>query len=271
MEHIHQAIANGLAESGVLGMSRPKVLIITGEGINCERETAAAFRLAGFDAEIRYINELVLQRLDLNQLSSSFSVLALPGGFSFGDDLGSGKVLALKIQYQLGWDLQTYAARGGLVIGICNGFQALIRMGVFGKEVSITNNANGKFLDTWVKVTPSGTHSPWLRGVGAMDLPIRHGEGRVIFGTERKSEVMSKMNRAGMMCLKYDGDPNGSEERLAGLCDASGRIFGLMPHPEAFVRWTAHPDWTQQPARANAPGQGLAIFENAMRAVQEAR
>jgi phosphoribosylformylglycinamidine synthase len=242
---------------------RPRVLVITGDGINCEAETAHAFRMAKFDAEVRHLNDLISERLSLDELTTRYSALALPGGFSFGDDLTSGKVLALKIQYQLGWDLFTYANRGGLVIGICNGFQALIRMGIFGQEISITHNAQGKFIDTWTKITPIGNRCIWLKGLGSVDLPIRHGEGRIIIAASRRSETLEKMERLGTTCLKYEGNPNGSEERLAGLCDPSGRIFGLMPHPEAFIRWTAHPEWSAQPARASAPGQGLAIFENA--------
>jgi phosphoribosylformylglycinamidine synthase len=241
----------------------PRALVITGDGINCEGETAQAFRMAKFDAEIRHLNDLALERLSLDELSKRYSVLALPGGFSFGDDLTSGKVLALKIQHKLSWDLSSYVSRGGLVIGICNGFQALIRMGVFGKDVSITHNAQGKFINTWIKITPSGNRCVWLKGLGTIDLPIRHGEGKIVIAPSRRSETLDKMDRLGTTCLRYEGDPNGSEERLAGLCDTTGRIFGLMPHPEAFVRWNAHPEWSAQPARASAPGQGLAIFENA--------
>jgi phosphoribosylformylglycinamidine synthase len=249
---------------------KPRALVITGDGINCETETAQAFQKVGFEAEIRHLNDLILDRVRLDDLSRRFSVLALPGGFSFGDDLTSGKVLALKIQHKLGWDLNAFAERGGLVIGICNGFQALIRMGVFGKDISITNNISGKFIDTWVKVTPAGTKCVWLKGIGTMDIPIRHGEGRIVFSPSRRAELLSKMDRAGMTCLRYEGDPNGSEERLAGLCDSTGRILGLMPHPEVFVRWTAHPEWTAQPGRANSPGQCLAVFENAYREAQHA-
>jgi phosphoribosylformylglycinamidine synthase len=244
-------------------MAEPCALVLTGDGINCEVETAQAFRLAGFRAEIRHLNDLIAEQRNLDYLSKTYAALAIPGGFSFGDDLTSGKVLALKIQYGLRWDLAQYASRGGLVIGICNGFQALVRMGAFGKEISITQNSQGKFLNTWVRVTPSSNQCLWLKGIGTLDLPIRHGEGRLVFGASRRNEVLRKMDRLGMMCLKYEGDPNGSEERLAGLCDSSGRIFGLMPHPEAFVRWTAQPEWTAQPGRAGAPGQGLAMFENA--------
>jgi phosphoribosylformylglycinamidine synthase subunit PurQ / glutaminase len=242
-----------------------KVLVLTGDGINCETETAQAFRMAGFDAEIRHLNDVIAEHMRLDDLCRRYSVLALPGGFSFGDDLSSGKVLALKLAHKLNWDLNVYATRGGLVLGICNGFQALIRMGVFGKDVSITSNAQGKFVDTWVKTTPRGQQCSWLKGMGSLDLPIRHGEGRIVIARSRKAEVLGKMQRFGMTCLQYEGDPNGSDEQLAGLCDLTGRIFGLMPHPEAYVRWTAHPEWTQQPGRASAPGQGLAIFENAFK------
>lgn len=248
-----------------MSFGKPKVLVMTGEGINCEQETAQAFSAARFDTEIRHLNDLIRQGLTLDELSRSYSVLAIPGGFSFGDDLGSGKVLALKLLHQLKWDLATYASRGGLVLGICNGFQALIRMGVFGKDLSITHNLNGKFNNAWVKMTPSGTKCIWLKGLGTLDLPIRHGEGRIVFSSSRKVETFDKMERLGMNCLRYEGNPNGTEDRIAGICDPSGRIFGLMPHPEAFIRWTSHPEWTLQPGRATAPGQGLAVFENAYR------
>lgn len=250
---------------------KPGALVLTGDGINCEQETAQALRLAGFHAEIRHLNDLIGERLMLDDLNRRYSALALPGGFSFGDDLTSGKVLALKIRHRLGWDLGVFAERGGLVIGICNGFQALIRMEVFGKDISITHNSHGKFLDTWVKVTPGGNRCVWLKGIGSMDLPIRHGEGRVVINPTRKSEILGKMDKLGTTCLRYEGDPNGSDERLAGLCDPTGRILGLMPHPEAFVRWTAHPEWTSQPGRASAPGQGLLLFENAYKEAMNAR
>jgi len=254
-----------------MSSQKPRVLVVTGDGINCENETAQAFRLAKFSVEIQHLNDLILRRMSLDDLSREYAVLALPGGFSFGDDLTSGKVLALKILHLLRWDLVAYAGRGGLVLGVCNGFQALIRMGMFGKDVSITHNAQGKFINSWVKVTPSGSRCTWLKGLGTLDLPIRHGEGRIIIAAGRRSETLDKMDRLGVTCLKYEGDPNGSEERLAGLCDPSGRIFGLMPHPEAFVRWTSHPDWTTQSARASAPGQGLAIFENAYQEAMKSR
>ena len=249
-------------------MSTPHALVLTGDGINCEQETAEAFRLAGFEAEIRHLNDLIAEELSLDQLSSTYQALALPGGFSFGDDLTSGRVLALKIRRALGWDLSKFATRGGLVIGICNGFQALLRLGIFGKDVSITHNHHGKFVDTWVGVEQVGKNCVWLKGFGTAPLPVRHGEGRVVLNATNRSEVLEKFDRNKTICLRYEGmDPNGSDERIAGLSDPTGRIFGLMPHPEAFLRWTAHPSWTADPDRAGSPGDGLKMFQSAYQEV----
>jgi phosphoribosylformylglycinamidine (FGAM) synthase-like amidotransferase family enzyme len=241
-----------------------KVLVLSGDGINCELETAAAFKTAGFEPRIVHLNDLIAERMSLDTLSSTYSAIALPGGFSFGDDVSSGRVLALKIRHGLRWDLGEYAARGGLVLGICNGFQALIRLGVFGKGVAITHNSQGKFINQWTKVTPRGGKCVWLKGVGTIDIPIRHGEGKLVLEADGGIKTIDRLDRDGMSCLRYEQNPNGSEADLAGLCDSTGRIFGLMPHPEAFVRWTAHPDWTADPERAGGPGQGLALFENAL-------
>ncbi len=241
----------------------PHALVVTGDGIQGEGETAHAFRLAKFDVDIRHLNDLIQEKLGMDELCRKYSAVAFPGGFSFGDDLGAGRILGLKLTYQLGWDLATYASRGGLVLGIGNGFQALIRMGIFGKDLSITHNATGKWSDTWTKVTPSGNRCVWLRGLGTMDLPIRHAEGRIVIGASRRAETLAKLDRLGMACLKYEENSIGSDEKLAGLCDSTGRILGLMPRPESYIRGTAHPEWTAQRGRAGAPGVGLTFFENA--------
>ena len=241
----------------------PKVLVLTGDSLGGAQETALAFSLAKFQPQIESLGSLIRKQMSLDALSSRFQVLAIPGGFSFGDHLGAGKVLALKIRHALDWDLARFSQRGGLVMGIGNGFQALIKLGLFSKDVSITLNDQGRFRTEWVRTQPVGSRCIWTKGMGNLDLPIRHTEGRVVIASSAKLEVWARMERVGMACLRYEGDPNGSEERIAGLCDASGRIFGLMPHPENFVRWTQHPEWTAQPGRANSPGQGLAFFENA--------
>ncbi len=248
-----------------------KVLVLTGDGINCERETAAAFRRVGFETEIRHLNDVIAEKLTEDALASRYRVLAFPGGFSFGDDLTSGKVLALKIRHGLNWDLNRFAARGGLVLGICNGFQALIRLGVFGGDLSITHNAQGKFIDTWVELKTEGERCVWLKGIPRFEVPIRHGEGRIFFSPD-KPGLAQKYLAEGRICLTYaDGNPNGSTLKAAGLTDETGRILGLMPHPEAFVRWTAHPAWTANRERAlkSDEGDGLAVFQQAFRAVSK--
>lgn len=243
--------------------SAPKALVLTGDGINCEHETAQALMLAGFEPRIRHLNDLISEKMTGDQLSRDYAAVAFPGGFSFGDDLSSGKVLALKIAHGLRWRLDEFAARGGLAIGICNGFQALIRLGVFGRDLSITHNHHGKFQDTWVKVSSQKSSCVWLKDVADFEVPIRHGEGRIVLEPSKRGEILSRLEKQGQACLKYEGDPNGSESRLAGLCDPTGRILGLMPHPEAFVRWTAHPEWTATPSRAREAGDGLKLFKNA--------
>lgn len=240
----------------------PKALVLSGDGINCERETAHACALAGFTAEIRSVNELVESKFSQDALEQTYRLVVLPGGFSFGDELGSGRVLALKIRHGLGWDFSRFTRQGGLVLGVCNGFQALIRLGAFGTDVSIAQNASGKFLNTWatLSVANDGVTSPWLKGLPrSFELPIRHGEGRIL--TETPESL------AGKQALQYVQDVNGSDLRTAGLVSADGRILGLMPHPEAFVRATQRPDWT---SAASEPA-GLKFFENAYATVTESK
>jgi len=241
----------------------PRALILTGEALGCARETGLAFKLARFDVDIESVGSLLRRRVTLDQLLSRYQALSIPGGFSFGDYLGAGRVLAIKIRHGLRWDLGQFVQKGGLVLGIGNGFQTLVRLGAFAKDMSITRNDHGRFLSEWTRLVPVGNRCVWTRGLGSFDLPVRHAEGRVVIAAGSRLEVWARMERMGMACLRYESDINGSEQQIAGVCDSSGRIFGLMPHPENFVRWTQHPEWTLQPARASAPGQGLMIFENA--------
>ncbi len=251
---------------------RPRVLVLRGPGILSENETAQAFATAGFEVHLRNVNDLVSEAYREDRLSEEYAVLAFPGGASSADELGSGKLLALKTQHLLGWTLASYAARGGMVIGIGSGFHTLIRLGVFGKEISVTSSTGGKNYQTWVKVAPIGTSCIWLRGLGVVDLPLRHSDARIVIHPNRRTETLVRLQRRGMHCLRYEGNTIGGDENIAGLCDVSGRILGIMPHPESFIRWSAHPEWTITPQRANAPGQGLALFENAyqefIRAIQ---
>ena len=246
-----------------MAQRKPRALVLCGDGLHGELELAHAFEMAGFDVDIRSLNELILSRVSQEEWIRRWSTLAIPAGASFGDALGSGKLFALKFEQGLGWDFARYAERGGLVLGVGNGFQILLRMRVFGTDLSLTVNEEGRFSNQWVRVIPNATRCLWLKGLGTLELPIRHSEGRLMILGLRRPEILSRMERQGMMCLNYEGAPNVAEKNIAGLCDPTGRIFGLMPHPEDFVRWTSHPEWTASPNRANSPGQGLALFENA--------
>ena len=255
----------------------PRVCVITGFGINADEELALAFTMAGGDTRRVHVTDLIAEP----SLLSSFRVLAFPGGFSFGDHLGSGKVFATLFRRSLGPGMAAFVAGGGLVIGICNGFQVLVKMGVLpnlsgtgGQEVSLIHNDSGKFEDRWVRVRfEKESHCVWTRGLGPMDLPVRHGEGRFITGT---SGLLSELNARGLVALRYAApsggepgypeNPNGSEGHVAGICDPTGRVFGLMPHPEAFIHAQNHPDWS---ARTLTGGEGLRIFENGVRAASQ--
>lgn len=230
--------------------------VLTGDGINCEFESADACRRAGFTTEILHLSELIARPRPL----SDCSLLVLPGGFSFGDELGSGRVLALKIKHQLGWDLAEFARGGGLVLGICNGFQTLVALGAFGDGLALAANEDGRFRNEWVTLeVPKAQTSAFLGGITKIDLPIRHGEGRLLFSADR-SQVRDD---TAATALVYSRNPNGSTDAIAGLVDSTGRIFGLMPHPEAFARRSQHPGYYRDPGLPSAPGEGLRIFENA--------
>jgi phosphoribosylformylglycinamidine synthase subunit PurQ / glutaminase len=253
------------------------VCVITGYGINADEELALAFELAGGVARRVHVNDLIAKP----DLLSTFRILAFPGGFSFGDHLGSGKVFATLFRRSLGPALAGFVAAGGLVIGICNGFQVLVKMGVLpnlsgtgGQEVSLIHNDSGKYEDRWVRVSFNpGSPCLWTSGLEQMDLPVRHGEGRFVTASPG---LLSELSARGLIALRYAAvsggepsypeDPNGSEGHVAGICDPSGRVFGLMPHPEAFLHPYNHPEWT---ARSIAAGEGLRIFANGVRAAGE--
>jgi phosphoribosylformylglycinamidine synthase len=260
--------------TGRADMSRPRVCVVTGFGINADEELQRAFVVAGGDAHRVHVRDLIERP---NQLLRC-RILAFPGGFSFGDHLGSGKVLATLLRRNLGESLQRFTADGGLVIGICNGFQVLVKMGILpnmaggvGQEVSLIHNESGKFEDRWVRVRfEPGSCCVWTRGLPDMDIPVRHGEGRFV---ARSSDVLRSLGSGGLVCVRYiaaDGgevrypeDPNGSEDHIAGICDPSGRVFGLMPHPEAFMHPENHPDWSRGGV---TEGFGLRVFVNGVRA-----
>ncbi|HOQ33252.1 MAG TPA: phosphoribosylformylglycinamidine synthase subunit PurQ [Candidatus Hydrogenedens sp.] len=250
-----------------------QVLVLTGFGINCERETAHTFQQAGGEPLLIHLNDLI-EKPDYLDKSK---ILAIPGGFSFGDDIASGRILANRIRYRLEKPLQKFINDGKLIIGICNGFQVMVKMGIlplFQKEfkqlVTLTHNNSGRFEDRWVSLNVN-TSSPciWTKGIEYIELPVRHGEGKFI----TKDDIILKQLKENHQIViqyakkdkslakgEYPANPNGSIEDIAGICDPSGKIFGLMPHPEAFWDAKLHPLWNR--LQLKGPGDGLKIFEN---------
>jgi phosphoribosylformylglycinamidine synthase len=256
-----------------------RALVLTGFGINCDAETKVAFERAGASADRIHLNDLI----EAPTRMRDYHILAIPGGFSFGDDVASGKILANRLRYKLGDALREFVAAGKLAIGICNGFQVMVKMGLlpameelFRQEVTLTHNESGRFEDRWVYLLPNPL-SPcvWTRGMSMFELPVRHGEGRFL---ARDAGVLKALQDSNLIALQYgtadgavaDGaypaNPNASVDDIAGICDASGRIFGLMPHPEAYTERMHHPRAT----RENLPdeGIGLRIFRNAVEYAQ---
>ena len=238
-----------------------KACVITGYGINADNELVTAFEWAGATAERIHITDLMEKPETLRE----FHILAFPGGFSFGDHLGSGLVFAHLFKQNLKDELTAFHREGKLIIGICNGFQVLTKMGALPNiakgwtpEVTLIHNDTGIFENSWVEVE-FNEQSPcvWTEGITAMDIPIRHGEGRFYTPSE---EVLAGLEKDNLVALRYrDRNPNGSQNRIAGITDPSGRILGLMPHPEGFLYCENHPKWSRENITT---GEGMKIFRN---------
>lgn len=258
-----------------------KALVLSGYGINCEEETAAAWTLAGATPEIVHVNALLAGHKSIHD----FNVLTFPGGFSFGDDLGSGKVLAHIFKHRktvnnttLLAEVNTFLANNKLVLGICNGFQVLMQTGLLpgNKMGTLTFNQSGKFEDCWVRLKVSEHAStPFLKGVEKLDLPVRHGEGRIVLENEAHWNEVMKNGQATLFysdshyspTQDYPQNPNGSPFGCAALASPCGRVFGLMPHPEAALTLWNHPEWGnkhRQNSSVSTVGDGLKIFQNAV-------
>jgi phosphoribosylformylglycinamidine synthase subunit PurQ / glutaminase len=260
-------------------------LVLTGYGLNCDSETAHALALADARPHRVHINALIDGDVSL----ADFQIMVFGGGFSWGDDHGAGVVQAVRLKTKIGDQLLEWVARGNLVMGICNGFQVLVNLGLLPgldgdytrRSVALTYNDCGNFRDDWVHLSVS-TASPcvFTRRLERLELPVRHGEGKFV----TDSATVARLEAGGQVVLRYadcEGraaggvfpvNPNGSLDDIAGICDPTGRIFGLMPHPEAYHHWTNHPDWTRQKESLRRTGRpfptgptpGLRIFENAV-------
>lgn len=231
-------------------MATIKALVLRAPGINCDEETAFAWDSVGAQSRRVHINELI----ESPSLLDRFQVMAVPGGFSYGDDISSGRILGNQLRHHLGDNIRRFVDRGGLVIGICNGFQVLVRMGLLPGEdspvkVTLTLNETGRYEDRWVYLRGETDRCPFVERGAIYHVPVAHGEGRIV--TENGQDGAAQLNQAGRIALRYvtaDGspadfpaNPNGSIENIAGLTDSTGRVFGLMPHPERSIFATQPP------------------------------
>jgi len=287
----------------------PRVLIITGDGLNCERETAWAFTLAGAAPDCIHISDILAGRTRLER----YHALAFIGGFSNGDHLGAGTVQAARFRHCLRTDLERFVEARKPIIGICNGFQTLVKMGilpgspqerqpparsgpsaaaaaggggrrrgVWNRTATIMHNDSGRFEDRWVNlVVDPDSPCIWTRGLTRLFVPVRHGEGKFYMRNERLLDELEQGRQVvaryatpeGEPTARYPENPNGSVRAIAAVCDPSGLIFGLMPHPESYSSPYNHPAWTRRTAMGRAlprRGEGLEIFRSCVRYLVEA-
>lgn len=253
-------------------MAHVRVLILRAPGANCDGEAQFAFEQAGAIAERLHVNRL---RENVSLLEA-YQVLTIPGGFTYGDDVAAGKILANQLRSFLNDALRQFRDDGKLILGICNGFQVLLKAGMLvppedgaGVPATLAHNTSGKFDDRWIRMKATPGRCPFLQGYDTLEAPIAHGEGRFVC---REESTFAALDDAGQIVLRYVDEsgqpgpypvnPNGSQGDVAGICDASGQALGLMPHPERHVLPTQHPQWTR---RGLAPeGDGLRLFKNAV-------
>jgi phosphoribosylformylglycinamidine synthase len=271
-------------------MKRVKAMVLTGYGLNCDNETDFSLHLAGADSRRMHINQLISNAQGTSAMPlEDYQILVFGGGFSWADDHGAGVLMASKMKRHLGDQLKAFVDAGNLILGICNGFQALVNLGLLpgfdgryqDREVALTHNDSGNFIDSWVNLKVN-TQSPniFTRGLSHAEFPIRHGEGKFYASEETLNRLFGN-NQVALQYADDDGNPanghwpsnpNGSLSDIAGICDPTGHIFGLMPHPEAFNHFTNHPDWTrrkqilarQGESMETEEGDGIAIFRNAV-------
>jgi phosphoribosylformylglycinamidine synthase len=235
---------------------KPKVCILRSDGTNCDQELYYAFEKFGSAPEYVHVNELRNKTKKMN----NFQILALPGGFSYGDDLASGKILAIELVSFLKNQLEEFINKKGLILGVCNGFQTLVRTGLLpynhiGKmDVTLTQNKNGHFECRWVKVKIEKSKCLFLKQTDQiLDIAVNHGEGNFFAGDPMINKIekdqlvtVRYVDKNGRPINEYPQNPNGSINAIAGICDLTGRILGLMPHPEKFVDITQHPNWRRE-------------------------
>lgn len=265
----------------------PRATVIRAPGTNCDAEMCRAFELAGASVRLVHIDRLIERPSTLEDAD----LIGFPGGFSYGDDIASGRILAARLRDRLYASLRKAAERGVPMIGACNGFQVLVQVGLLpgpasgekwpqsaapAQRCALTHNQTGRFIDRWVRVRiEASTVCVWTRGLHdgwsdqSMMLPIAHGEGRFV---AESPDLLASLRQAGQVAIRYAEPVNGSDDDIAGICDLTGRIFGLMPHPERYLDWRLHPFWTRldeagRSGRREPPG--LLMFRNAVAAAAE--
>jgi len=265
-------------------MRKPKICVLRTGGTNCDRETAFAFLAAGAQAELVHINRFISGESSLED----FQILAIPGGFTYGDDIAAGRVLANELRYKLGDDIKKFIQEKKLIIGICNGFQVLVKSGLlpgnegFRPEASLIINDSGKFEDRWTYLRSATsdlrpTKCIWTKNLPEIIyLPVAHGEGKFVVEEKR---VLGRLRKKGQIIFRYCDEkgescgypynPNGSVYNIAGICDETGRILGLMPHPERHIGFKHHPRWRK--SKSNGEGDGLQIFRNGVEYIMAER
>lgn len=263
--------------------AQPRVCVLRAPGTNCDLETAHAFDLAGGVSERIHLFDLLENPGKLKQ----YQILCVPGGFSYGDDIGAGVIFASEIRRQLGDVFQEHLQRETLTLGICNGFQVLLKAGVLPdgpsasagttgeRTVTLTWNNSGKYIARWVHLSVDSPQSVFLKGIDTIEMPLAHAEGKLCV---KDPAQVAQWQAAGQLAVRYcdaagqtsdevlseEWNPNGSIANIAGLSDPTGRVLGLMPHPERFLFETQHPCWTRRNRGGNAPGDGRKLFENAI-------
>jgi len=268
-----------------------KALILTGYGLNCDYETEYALRLAGAETLKMHINDVIE---DSGKILKAYHILVFGGGFSWADDHGAGVIFASKIKYNIGDQVNEFVEDGNLVIGICNGFQSLVNLGLLPgfnnnyteRRVALTNNDRGNFIDCWVNLKVNqDSNCVFTKGMGTIELPVRHAEGK-FFASEEDINHLFSSNQVAVQYADKEGNPandawpfnpNGSIRDIAGICDPTGRIFGLMPHPEAFHSYMNHPEWTSKKEILSREGRkleskegdGIKIFRNAVKYIED--
>ncbi|HSI37059.1 MAG TPA: phosphoribosylformylglycinamidine synthase I [Tepidisphaeraceae bacterium] len=260
---------------------KPRTLVLRTAGVNCDRETAHAFELAGAQPAFRHVNELLAKPA----LMDEFQILAVPGGFSYGDDIAAGRIFANQIRHHLAEAFDRFIAAHKPIIGVCNGFQVLVKTdllpgnlaGRAGQTCTLAHNNSGRFIDRWVHLAGKSQKCIWTQGIDRIELPIAHGEGKFVPADDAVRRALWDNDQVALVYTRPDGapaagqspdNPNGSTDDIAGVCDASGLVFGLMPHPERFVDAIQHPAWTRRGKQGE--GDGLQVFRNAVKHVTSA-